>query len=291
MLALNQTCEGYFLCEASGGERGTVQFPIVRNQILDIGITTLLNTTTNILQYIGVGTGNSTPDPSQSTLDNMIAITNRNSTTTHSYHAAMGDTPAYGQTAFSVQFDRGQAAGNLSEVCVGWTANGAQNWSRALFRDSNGDPTTITIRSDEFFRVTYICRRYVPPVWTGIMAYDDDGVMKETTVTINPGSSTTSGSGLGSAGLIRYATTTGGNTFSWIAAQPAPNQKQWRVSYSLEQGNPSISSITMTSMSGLASVSHIIPSGTTITFDPPITKTNEFEVSIDFVLTITPRVP
>ena len=50
-------------------------------------------------------------------------------------------------------FPVGAATGNLSELGVGWNATSL--FSRALIKDGNGDPTTITVLADESLRVTY----------------------------------------------------------------------------------------------------------------------------------------
>ena len=52
------------------------------------------------------------------------------------------------------------AAGNLSEVGVGWT--GGACFSRALIVDGVGTPTTITVLGDEILDVTYEFRRSWP---------------------------------------------------------------------------------------------------------------------------------
>ena len=58
------------------------------------------------------------------------------------------------------RFAAGVAAGNLSEVGVGWTSTLC--FSRALIVDMGGIPTTITVLSDEILDVTYEFRMYWP---------------------------------------------------------------------------------------------------------------------------------
>lgn len=60
------------------------------------------------------------------------------------------------------RFNAGVAAGNLSEVGVGWSASAC--FSRALIVDGLGVPTTITVLGDEILDVTYEFRQYWPTV-------------------------------------------------------------------------------------------------------------------------------
>ncbi|WP_180122917.1 hypothetical protein [Acinetobacter sp. YH12086] len=103
-----------------------------------------------------VGTGNSTPLASQTMLDNFVAAS-----TTAKGSSAVANTAAqpyyYGQRivwGFSV----GSATGNISEVGLGW--GNYDLWNRALIRDIAGNPTTITVLSDEVLEVTSEVRCY-----------------------------------------------------------------------------------------------------------------------------------
>lgn len=143
---------GRFKTIISGGKRGTIESPWQKNLILDAGITRLLGTIGSVLQFISVGAGSTAPTVGQTQLVSKIAHTNRNSSFTHGYDSVDG----FGWTKFQVQFAQGAAAGNISELGVGW--DGTNLWSRALVLDSEGNPTTITVLSDEFLTVIYELR-------------------------------------------------------------------------------------------------------------------------------------
>lgn len=103
-----------------------------------------------------VGSGNSTPLASQTGLDNLIA-----STTTTLSDVGVGQTetsPIWYGVQRTWRFSEGAAAGNISEVGMGW--DNTALWNRALIRDINGNPTTITILSDEFLDVVAEIRVY-----------------------------------------------------------------------------------------------------------------------------------
>lgn len=103
-----------------------------------------------------VGAGNSTPIVSQTTLDSFVA-----GTTTQSSSYSNSGTPDYiTKRTITYTFGVGVAAGNLSEVGIGCSDEGTYAdgplFSRALILDSEGDPTTITVLSDEELIVKYI---------------------------------------------------------------------------------------------------------------------------------------
>lgn len=125
------------------------------NMILDIGLEAL--GTTNIALGCRVGTGSTPVNASQTTLANTLAST----TTQQANTAGIQSTPPYfvwGRRTF--RFNAGVAAGNLTEVGVYSQLSGNPLFSRALIVDSSGNPTTLTILSDEYLDVTYEIRIY-----------------------------------------------------------------------------------------------------------------------------------
>lgn len=80
--------------------------------------------------------------------------------------------PYYGWARRTFRFATGVATGNLSEVGVGW---GAGLFSRAIIVDLAGNPTTITVLSDESLDVIYELRLY-PPLADNTFTCDISGV-------------------------------------------------------------------------------------------------------------------
>lgn len=107
-----------------------------------------------------VGTGTAVPAATDTTLGNRIATTN---SATASNTVTNGTTPYYVAEQRTFRFGEGVAAGTLSEVGIGWLATSPYTlFSRALILDSGGNPTTITVLSNEFLDVTYELRHYPP---------------------------------------------------------------------------------------------------------------------------------
>lgn len=112
-----------------------------------------------------VGSGNSTPTAGQTSLDSLIATT---TTTINDSSASSGiqveTEPEYWFCRRLWRFAVGVATGNLSEVALGWGASSL--WNRALIKDRFGNPTTITVLSDEYLDV--LCEiRFYPKNSTG----------------------------------------------------------------------------------------------------------------------------
>lgn len=110
-----------------------------------------------------VGTGNSIPVVGQQALDNFLA-----SSTTRQATASFVETavkPYHYGVRFTWRFGVGVAAGNISEVGIGWANNAL--WDRALVKDANGNPTTITVLSDEYLDVVSEIRVYPKDTITG----------------------------------------------------------------------------------------------------------------------------
>lgn len=151
---------GHFTMIAHGGARGRVVLAEFDNIILDAGRDYSCNGGTNAAEYCQVGTGTTTPTASDTSLVNKIA--HSNTQTNQMFPAAyVAASPPYIQGSLTWRFGVGVAAGNLSEVGIGWASSGSL-WSRALIVDSGGSPTTITILSDEQLDVVYTLRVYPP---------------------------------------------------------------------------------------------------------------------------------
>lgn len=164
--------EGYYRLTTSKDGEITKDTGWFRNLITDYGLVSLYNTgSTNAPNGFGepfgnchVGTGNTIPATSDTALVSEVAAVD-GSNTSNVYVPAAAPAPAYWVMTYSYQFGTGVAAGNLSEVGVsprvGWSPSRTGLTSRALIVDSNGNPTTITVLSNEILTVTYQCRFYI----------------------------------------------------------------------------------------------------------------------------------
>lgn len=130
------------------------------NLILDQGLERIAtNDAVQARSFVRVGTGSSTPNDSQTGLDNQIATSN---SLQDSQGGVEISPDRYVWNRRRVRFGEGVAAGNLSEIGVGWTSSVSDTFSRALIVDSGGSPITITVLPDELLDVTYEFRVYIP---------------------------------------------------------------------------------------------------------------------------------
>lgn len=111
------------------------------------------------LKCCQVGTGNTAPANADTALATYLAGTlTVNALTT----SVQGSAPYYAFTRKTFRFAAGTATGNIAEVGVGRTTATGQLFSRALVLDGGGNPTTITVLSNEVLDVTYEFRVYPP---------------------------------------------------------------------------------------------------------------------------------
>lgn len=112
-----------------------------------------------------VGSGNSTPVATQTSLDSFIGSTTAIATGTTSTGGIQVTTaPYYWFGRITWRFAVGIATGNISEVGLGW--GNTSLWNRALVKDAEGNPTTITVLADEYLDVISEVRVY-PKTSTG----------------------------------------------------------------------------------------------------------------------------
>lgn len=160
-------CCGYFTLDAKkldadgnviSSRRLAGPFP---NIITDQGLDRMGNN----FSWLGscqVGAGNATPTATDTGLQTYVAGTNTFVSSVTSVQIAVS--PYYASRVNVYRFAAGVAAGNLSEIGIGWNTSGSVLYSRALILDSGGVPTTITVLIDEVLDATYEWRIYPPLV-------------------------------------------------------------------------------------------------------------------------------
>ncbi len=125
------------------------------NHILDGGLNRL--GTGGVATHCYVGSGSTPPTDEDTALQTPVA--NTSSINGSDVTGTATSSPYYGYRRRKWRFAMGAAAGNLAEVGVGWSSG---LFSRALILDVLGDPTTITVLSNEFLDVEYELRAYAP---------------------------------------------------------------------------------------------------------------------------------
>ena len=147
---------GRYKLAVFGGHRGRIETPWIENLITNGGLD-MLAVDVSHLDTCAVGAGNTAPDASDTELASLLAST----TTTQSVSVFDNNSSPYEITKTIVKrFAQGAAEGNVAEVGIGSAANAL--FSRALIVDDEGDPTTLTVQSDEYLDVTYQVIGYPP---------------------------------------------------------------------------------------------------------------------------------
>ena len=135
------------------------------NLIVDAGMNLFSRATSGFpLSYCMVGTGTTTPTFADTQLANKVANTVLGSGALGTSVGTSTSEPYYGYGRCTYRFLPGSLNNvNLTEVGISLGNSTTLVFSRALIVDGNGDPTSITVLSDEFLDVTYELRLY-PPV-------------------------------------------------------------------------------------------------------------------------------
>jgi hypothetical protein len=136
-----------------GTERHLAEFD---NLLTDVGLNQIGVGTP--FGWAQVGSGSVAPANTDTALQTHVASTNSNTASATGVQSA---TPYYGWVRQTYRFAAGVAAGNLSEVGIGWGTSG-NLLSRSLIKDSDDNPTTITVLSDEVLDITYELQIYPP---------------------------------------------------------------------------------------------------------------------------------
>jgi len=149
---------GYFKLVATNVTTGKVRELTgwFKNLITDAGLERI-GATAGTREYCMVGSGSIAPSVADTTLQTKVA---HSSTKQSDTNGRTSVSPYYAWNRVTYRFATGVAAGNLAEVGVGWTTTAV--FSRSLIKDGNGNPTTVTVLSDETLDVLYELRAYAP---------------------------------------------------------------------------------------------------------------------------------
>ena len=274
--------------QISGGARGAIDYPWQDNMILDQGFEQLIvNPTSNTqiaFRSIGVGSSSQVVQPTDTGLISPIAFTQFNSAVvTHGWDAGGG----FGWSRGMVSFARGAAAGNVSELTTGYAANNTSAMARALVRDAMGNPTTITVLSDDVLTVTWEWRKWWTVAQPNTVEYLVDDVPKTTTVSYKQHLDTGINN-LGNGGITPIAS-------QLISSSGGVFVGEFKTTFTEAQGNPQVSLVGTQGDSETGGSNYpgkVFPFDPAYaTFDPPIAKTNEFILEIRHRMALTRREP
>lgn len=270
--------------QISGGERGTIDYPWQDNMILDQGFEYLISGTQGALRSFGVGSSSQTVQPTDTGLIAPISFTpTSGSGLTHGWDAEGG----FGWSRAAYSFARGAAAGNISELTTGHNNDNTSAMARALVRDAMGNPTTITVLSDEVLTVTWEWRKWWTAGQPNTVEYLVDDVPKTTTVSYKQ-SLNTSANALGNGGVTPINS-------QLISSSGGVFVGEFKTTFTEAQGNPQVASVGTSgdlTSGGQNNAGKVFPYDLAYaTFDPPIAKTNEFVLEIRHRVALTRRAP
>lgn len=134
----------------------------IDNLITDFGLNTICSTANTSLSTEGdtlaVGSGSTPPQASDVALVSQLG--SRQARTSATASANSGSPLYYSYVILTFTFAQGAIVGNVAEVGLFTSATGNNALTRALVRDSGGNPTTFTVLATETLTVTYELRFY-----------------------------------------------------------------------------------------------------------------------------------
>ena len=253
------------------------------NLITDGGLNHLgTSSFSNSSRYCQVGEGSTTPSVEDVNLTDYVAYTDTKARTN-----TVDIQSLYQQQVTTYSFELGVAAGNLTEVGVGWGST-TNLFSHALILDAEGSPTSITVLSDEYLTVVYSYRIYGLPAdstgsvtFTGNIAGTYNWTLRHSTFSdvffILPFDYTANAYAYdGSIGIINSVPSGVKDYLESTAYVSGSLTTSVTVSASIEQGNLA---------SGIKSIKFCLGDYWQVEFDPVIPKTDQDTLSITFEMT------
>lgn len=161
---MNIALQGFFNIEKRNANNEIIESYAFKNLILDSGMDMIGWHGVDTTQYCYLGTGNSQPINTQTTLDNYL----------NDFGVYGGYEYKYDLTGEqkklnivrSYRFAQGIATGNISEIGLSYHAehNSGVNplFCRALIKDGSGMPTVITKLADEILDIYYTLQIIIP---------------------------------------------------------------------------------------------------------------------------------
>lgn len=159
--------EGIFNFKLTNTKTGEIREYEFKNLILNSGIDYYMTSSNWFISGCILGSSSVPPVATDTTITNILGT----STTLQASGAGGSNTtvlPYYTSYYWTYRFIEGVATGNISQVAMTYgSVNAANNtytglFSKALVKDGNGTPITITKLADEVLDVTYTLRMYAP---------------------------------------------------------------------------------------------------------------------------------
>lgn len=155
-MRLHNTLQGKYKLAVTRKDGSIEETPWFHNTILDQGLDRIGSAASQtIVGYAQVGTGNTPPATTQTSLQSYLA--GGGSGSPYPTSIVNVGSPTYAAVwTWALQFAQGAVVGTISEVGVGWEQTSGSNlFSRELIRDGGGNPITLSLTSFDQLTVYY----------------------------------------------------------------------------------------------------------------------------------------
>lgn len=131
----------------------------------------------SLTRYCAVGTGNTAPVAGDTTLQAEISTRAQANSSPGTVYSYVAGPPDYFEASTDYLFLETAANGNLTEVGFFSLSAAGVMFSRQLFKDELGNPTTVTKTSADQLRITYKIRVYPMPTDVVLNNQDISGTL------------------------------------------------------------------------------------------------------------------
>lgn len=168
--APREQLEGWFMIEVRKSDgRVYTAAPWQRNLITNGGLNNFGTSTKNFFSEAGngwiaschVGEGTTPPTVTDTALESYLSHKHHGGSYTSGPANGSGNPPYYRWLKNNHTFAQGQATGTWTEIGLGPSPGNGPITTRALIKDTNGDPTSIVVGASDQVTVRYEIRSYI----------------------------------------------------------------------------------------------------------------------------------
>lgn len=156
---------------------------VFSNLITNSGFEAIMDSGIRNIQSFEAGSSSREPSVTDTGIVSLIGSSTNTVTFPDTYLAGTGGS-YYIVRKFRSRGNEGAIVGNVAEIAIkvmkssGSGSGGYPLLSRALVKDSNNNPTTITVLADEYLEIDWVLYQYIMPESSGFINIEVDGVLE-----------------------------------------------------------------------------------------------------------------
>lgn len=154
---------------------------VFSNLITNSGFEAIMDSGIRNIQRFEAGSSSREPSVTDTGIVSLIGSSTNTVTFPDTYLAGT-EGSYYIVRKFRSRGNEGAIVGNVAEIAIkvrkSSGSGGSPLLSRALVKDSNNNPTTITVLADEYLEIDWVLYQYIMPESSGVINIEVDGVLE-----------------------------------------------------------------------------------------------------------------